>query len=61
MICNHKNDPPVEEFLELYSKLDVADQAVVTSIIKTLLDAAKYSVKNRILERTDKIIVVDFK
>ncbi len=61
MICNHKNDSPVEEFLELYSKLDVADQAVVTSIIKTLLDAEKYSVKNRILERTDKIIVVDFK
>lgn len=61
MICNHKNDSPVEEFLELYSKLDVADQAVVASVIKTLLNGEKYSVKNRILERTDKIIVVDFK
>lgn len=50
-----------EEFLELCSKLDEFDKARVIERMKTLLDNEKYSAKQRILDRTDNIITVNFK
>lgn len=61
MICKHKNDSPVGEFPELYSKLDEVDKIKVAERIKTLLENDKYSVKRRIIDRTDGIITVNFK
>lgn len=61
MVCKHKNASPVGEFLELYSKLDEIDKIKVAERIKTLLENDKYSVKRRIIDRTDGIITVNFK
>lgn len=49
-----------EEFLKKFSQLDISDQAVAASVIKTLLNGEKYSIKNRIQERTGNVISVDF-
>ena len=61
MICNHKNDSPVGEFFELYSKLDDTDRAKLLGYVNALLDADKYSVKRRIIDQSNGIITVNFK
>lgn len=61
-MCNCKKaESGFEEFLELYSKLDEFDKAKAVERMKTLLDNEKYSAKQRILDRTDNIITVNFK
>jgi len=50
----------VDDFIELFSKLDTIDQGKVLGTINTLLDADKYSTKQKIVDRTDNIITVNF-
>ncbi len=61
-MCNSQKASQIfDELIKSYSRLDELDQGKVLGTISTLLDADKYSAKQRILDRTDNIITVNFK
>lgn len=61
-MCNcQKATSNYSEILELCSKLDDTDKAKLLGYANGLLDAEKYSVKRKIVDRTDNIITVNFR
>lgn len=60
-MCNcQKATSSYNEILELCSKLDEIDKVRVIERMKVLLENEKYSVKQKIIDRTDNIIIVNF-
>ena len=61
-MCNCQQETSsYNEILELCSKLDEIDKVRVIERMKVLLENEKYSVKRKIIDRTDNIITVNFK